>query len=187
MIKYKIGKKLKGLRLSRRLALREVAEGTGFSQGLISHIENNVVSPPIATLSRILKFFDVKIDMFFTEIEEESRYEIVRKHERKEIPMVISPTGTSQGYSHVSLAIRKQGRKMKPIILALHDTASEYAIYGHDGEKFLFILAGTAVICLDEQHITLEEGDSIYFDSTIKYRLLANHGSEVKILSVEAL
>jgi transcriptional regulator with XRE-family HTH domain len=74
MREFNIGAKIKKLRLSKKLTLQAVAKETGFSPALISQIENNNVSPPIATLSRIAKFFDVKIGLFFTEDEEECRY-----------------------------------------------------------------------------------------------------------------
>ena len=60
MSDYNIGAKIKKLRLAKKLTLQSVARETGFSPALISQIENNNVSPPIATLSRIAKFFDVK-------------------------------------------------------------------------------------------------------------------------------
>src|ERR1039457_7679496 len=98
MNELNIGAKIKKLRLANKLTLQNVAKEVGFSPALISQIENNNVSPPIATLSRIAKFFDVKIGSFFSEDEEECKYEIVRAHERKAIPRVISRSGTNQGY-----------------------------------------------------------------------------------------
>ncbi len=80
---FNIGAKIKKLRLAKKLTLQAVARETGFSPALISQIENNNVSPPIATLSKIARFFDVKIGHFFAEEEEECRYEIVRADERK--------------------------------------------------------------------------------------------------------
>lgn len=184
MSEYNIGQKLKSLRLAKKLTLQAVAKETGFSPALISQIENNNVSPPIATLSKIAKFFDVKIGIFFTEAEEECKFEIVRRNERKEIPRVISPAGTSHGYSYEALSFHKQNKKMEPFILTLKDPVSEYTTYSHEGEKFLYILKGTAEIWLDDERITLEEGDSIYFDATMKHRFLSKDGSEVKILAV---
>jgi transcriptional regulator with XRE-family HTH domain len=184
MSEYNIGPKLKSLRLAKKLTLQAVARETGFSPALISQIENNNVSPPIATLSRIAKFFDVKIGIFFTEDEEECKYEVVRADERKEIPRVISPTGSCHGYSYESLSHRKQNKKMEPFLITLNDTVSEFTTYSHEGEKFLFVLKGTAEILLDDERVTLAEGDSIYFDSTMKHRFLSKDGSEVKILSV---
>jgi transcriptional regulator with XRE-family HTH domain len=184
MTDYNIGAKIKKLRIAKKMTLQAVARETGFSPALISQIENNNVSPPIATLSKIAKFFDVKIGIFFTEEEEEYRYEIVRKGERKLIPRVISRAGTSQGYSYESLSFRKQNKKMEPFLLTVTEKASEENTYSHDGEEFLFIMKGTADLLLEEERVTLEEGDCVYFDSSLKHRLLSRDGSEVKVLAV---
>lgn len=186
MTDYNIGAKIKKLRLAKKLTLQAVARETGFSPALISQIENNNVSPPIATLSKIAKFFDVKIGMFFTEDEEECRYEVVRSSERKLIPRVISRSGTSQGYSYESLSFRKQNKKMEPFLLTVTEKASEENTYSHDGEEFLFIMKGTADLLLDNERIVLAEGDCVYFDSSLRHRLLSKDGSEVKVLAVVA-
>ena len=45
-------------------------------------------------------------------------------------------------------------------------------------------MKGTAELVLDEKRIILEEGDCVYFDSSLKHRLLSNDGVEVKVLAV---
>lgn len=184
MTDYNIGAKIKKLRLAKKMTLQAVARETGFSSALISQIENNNVSPPIATLSRIAKFFDVKIGMFFTEEEEERRYEVVRRGERKQIPRVISRSGTSQGYSYESLSFRKQNKKMEPFLLTVTEKAPEENTYSHDGEEFLFVMKGSAELLLDDKRVLLDEGDCVYFDSSMKHRLLSVDGSEVSVLAV---
>ena len=184
MSEYNIGQKIKKLRLAKKLTLQAVARETGFSPALISQIENNNVSPPIATLSRIAKFFDVKVGMFFTEDEDECRYEVVRASERKVVSRVISRAGTSQGYSYESLSFRKQNKKMEPFLLSVTDKASEENTYSHDGEEFLYVMSGIAELILDNDRITLEAGDCIYFDSSLRHRLLSKDGAEVKVLAV---
>lgn len=184
MSEYNIGQKIKKLRLAKKLTLQAVARETGFSPALISQIENNNVSPPIATLSKIAKFFDVKVGMFFAEDEDECRYEVVRANERKVVSRVISRAGTSQGYSYDSLSFRKQNKKMEPFLLSITDKTSEENTYSHDGEEFLFVMTGTAELILDNDRITLEAGDCIYFDSSLRHRLLSKNGAEVKVLAV---
>ena len=184
MTDYNIGAKIKKLRLAKKLTLQAVAKETGFSPALISQIENNNVCPPIATLSKIAKFFDVKIGMFFAEEEEELKFEVVRKLERKQIQRVISRAGTSQGYSYESLSFRKQNKKMEPFLLSVSEKVSEENTYNHDGEEFLFVMRGLAELILDDERILLEEGDCVYFDSSLRHRLLSKDGGEVKVLAV---
>ena len=181
---YYIGAKIKELRRSKKLKLQDVANETGFSTALISQIENNNVSPPIATLSKIAHFFDVKIGHFFNESEEESPYEILRGTERTVIPKVVSKDGTSQGYFYESLSVRKKNKKMDPFLLTLNEKITNTDTYSHTGEEFIFVMKGTAELLLDDQRIILNEGDSVYFDANLKHRLLSSDCDEVKVLAV---
>jgi transcriptional regulator with XRE-family HTH domain len=181
---YNIGAKIKELRLAKKLKLQDVANETGFSTALISQIENNNVSPPIATLSKIAYFFDVKIGHFFNEYEEECPYEVLRSNERTIVPKVVSKDGTNHGYFYESLSIRKKNKKMDPFLITLNEKVTNTDTYSHNGEEFLFIMKGTAELLLDEQRIILNEGDSVYFDANLKHRLLSCECDEVKVMAV---
>jgi transcriptional regulator with XRE-family HTH domain len=181
---YNIGAKIKELRRGKKLKLQDVANETGFSTALISQIENNNVSPPIATLSKIAHFFDVKIGHFFNESEEESPYEVLRCNERTVIPKVVSKDGTSQGYFYESLSVRKKNKKMDPFLLTLNEKVTNTDTYSHNGEEFIFVMKGVAELLLDDQCIALSEGDCVYFDANIKHRLLSSGSDEVKVLAV---
>jgi transcriptional regulator with XRE-family HTH domain len=184
MPEYNIGAKIRELRSVRKLTLQDVANETGFSTALISQIENNKISPPIATLSKIAVFFDVRIGHFFSESEEECPFEIMRSSERTIIPRVVSQDGSVHGYFYESMSVRKKNRKMDPFLLTLNEKVTNTDTYSHNGEEFLFVLKGTADLLLDGQRIVLNEGDSIYFDATLKHRLLSSSNDEVKVLAV---
>ncbi len=183
-MEFNIGQKINILRKKRRLTLQDVANETGFSPALISQIENNNVSPPIATLSKIARFFDVKMSHFFEEGEEATRYEIVRHDERRIVSRVISKDGTKHGYTYETLSYRKKNKKMEPFLLTVTERAQEEILYNHEGEEFLLILNGKAEIIFDDERFILEEGDAVYFDSTIKHRLLSKDGKIVQVLAV---
>ena len=181
---FNIGAKIKKLRKARKLTLQDVARETGFSPALISQIENNNVSPPIATLSKIARFFDVKLAHFFEEEEEELKFEVVRKSQRRVVSRVISKAGTGHGYTYEALSFRKRNKKMEPFLLTVSERAQEETLYNHEGEEFLLILKGKAEILLENDRLTLEEGDAVYFDADIKHRLLACEDQEVLVLAV---
>ncbi len=181
---FNIGSKMKRLRKARKLTLQDVARETGFSPALISQIENNNVSPPIATLSKLARFFDVKMGHFFDEDDIERRYEVVRHGERRVISRVISQSGTGHGYTYEALSFRKRNKKMEPFVLTVSERAAEETLYNHEGEEFLLILSGRAEVLLEEERILLEAGDAIYFDSSLKHRLLSLDGQEVRVLAV---
>jgi transcriptional regulator with XRE-family HTH domain len=184
MSEFNIGSTIKRLRLARKLTLQAVAKETGFSPALISQIENDNVSPPIATLSKIAKFFDIKMAQLFSEDEDDRKFEIVRAHERTTVPRVISKNGSSQGYFYESLSFLKQNKKMDAFMVTVTEMAAEANTYCHDGEEFIFVMDGTARFLLDDQSFILHEGDAIYFESTLGHRLLSEDGNEVKVLVV---
>ena len=181
---FNIGSKIKKLRKARKLTLQDVARETGFSPALISQIENNNVSPPIATLSKLARFFDVKMGHFFEEEEEERKYEVVRRGDRRVVSRVISTAGTGHGYTYEALSFRKRNKKMEPFLVTVSERAGEETLYNHEGEEFLLIIKGRAEVILEEERFVLEEGDAVYFDSALKHRLLSLDGQEVEVLAV---
>ena len=183
-MEYNIGSKIKELRKARNLTLQDVARETGFSPALISQIENNNVSPPIATLSKIARFFDVKIGLFFEEEEIDCRYEVVKKADRRIVSRVISVAGTGHGYTYEALSFRKRNKKMEPFVVTVAKRPDEETLYNHEGEEFLLILKGQAEILLEDERILLEEGDAVYFDATLRHRLLSCGGEETQVLAI---
>ncbi len=181
---YNIGQKIKALRKGQKLTLQDVADEIGFSPALISQIENNNVSPPIATLSKIAQFFDVKMSHFFEDTESSVPYEIVRREDRRQINRVISTIGTNHGYSYEALSYRKTNKKMEPFLLTVNERAEEETLYSHEGEEFLLIMEGTAEIILDNDRFTLNAGDAVYLDSSVKHRLLLKEDRPIQVLAV---
>lgn len=184
MEEYNIGSKIKKLRKLRKLTLQDVARETGFSPALISQIENNNVSPPIATLSKIARFFDIKMGHFFETEEEERKFEVVKKGERRVVSRVISKAGTGHGYTYEALSFRKRNKKMEPFLVTVGERPDEETLYNHEGEEFILILKGRAEVILEDERIALEEGDAVYFDSSLRHRLLSYEGEEVQVLAV---
>ncbi len=183
-MEFNIGQKIKALRKGRKLTLQDVANEIGFSPALISQIENNNVSPPIATLSKIARFFDVKMSHFFEDTESSIPYEIVRIKDRRQISRVISAIGTNHGYTYEALSYRKHSKKMEPFLLTINERAAEETLYSHEGEEFLLIMEGTAEILLDNERFILNAGDAVYLDSSVKHRLLLKEDRPIQVLAV---
>lgn len=177
MHSYNIGAKVRRLRHARQLTLQAVAGETGFSPALISQIENNNVSPPIATLARIAKFFEIKMAYFFEE-EHEQRFEIVRGHQSES-----TQEKPSRARSYALLPLRSQ-KKMEPCIVTTSGEQVAGDPHSHEGDEFIFIVKGSAELTFDERTIRLEAGDSIYFDATINHQLSLANQDETILLKV---
>jgi len=183
VLEYNIGAKIKELRKASHLTLQKVAKETGFSPALISQIENNNIAPPIATLSKLAHFFDVKIGYFFDE-EYDRRYEVVRVENCLDVGRAPSGTDKQPGYRYKSLAGHKFNKRMGAYLVTVTESNNGDVLPWHAGEEFLIILRGAAEVLLNNERIKLNTGDAVYIDSSLRYRLLACDGEAVQALAV---
>ncbi len=180
MEEKKIAEKIKNLRIGKDITLDTLAERTGFTKGYLSKLENAKKVPPIATLSRIARALGVEIADFFDKDTNNSSYCIVRKSQRK--PVIRN--GTLFGYYYESIAYGKHRKKMEPFIITLIPHAKDHTIFDHRGEELMFVLEGKMEVFLGHERHALEEGDSIYFDSSIPHRGECIGDREAKVLVV---
>src|SRR5829696_5217028 len=83
---YRIGPKIRTLRLRKKLGLVQLGEHTGLSAALLSKIERGNLFPTLPTLLRIAMVFGVGLDYFFVENDDNPIVQITRKAERVRLP-----------------------------------------------------------------------------------------------------
>ncbi len=181
MREYGIGEKLKTLRQQKKLTLKDVATRTGFSVALLSQIENNNISPPISTLSKLTKVFDVKIGSLFEE--GEPRFVVMRRY-GKPVPVAHPIMNVKNAHFWVPNIHGMKNRKMTPYLITLTADNQGNSISGREGESFIHVVKGRFEISLDGIDVTLEEGDSLYFDTSMAQVYRLKEGTEATILEV---
>ena len=161
-----LGKNIKRIRLSKGMTLEQLSGKTEFSIGYLSKVENSAKGPPASTLIRIAKGLDVSISEIFGETEVEDTYSLVKKNER----MVIVRGGTKFGYNYESLAYKFPKRAMDPYIITRPPhQKKDLAAFKHRGQEMLLILEGKMEYFIGNKRFLLEEGDCIYFDSSLEH------------------
>ena len=181
-----IGKKIKKLRQEKGLTLQELSEKTGLSKGLISQIENEQVSPPISTLMKIANGLNVEISYFFEQDEPTEKITVVRKNERISSGRRGIKGNINIGYSYELLAHKRPHKHMEPFLVTFEPKERDDVImFNHEGEEFHFVLEGKLeMITEDHEPIILEEGDSLYFDSSIPHGFRGLEGKPANTLTI---
>jgi transcriptional regulator with XRE-family HTH domain len=179
----KVGEKIKATREAKGLALKDIADRTGFSTAFLSQLENHLISPPLGAIIKIAHSLDVEIGTLFNQVGT-APFTIVRKHERTPTSRVASKEGVRYGYSYESLAPDKINRRMEPFLVTLEPVSKQGVPYNHEGEEFLFVLEGKIEVRLGEYTDTLEPGDSIYYDSTTPHKVACAGDEPARILAV---
>ncbi len=165
-----IGGKIKNLRLEKNYTLQNLSDKTGLSKPLISQIENNRVVPPVATLLKLSRALEVGMGYFFQDEDTRDRVVITRKNERKTVSRQHHSTKNDVGYSYYSLETKKARKHMEPFWVTFEVSETEdMQFFSHDGEEFVYVLAGSLEFRTQDQVLRLEEGDTLYFDSDISH------------------
>src|SRR3990172_12264273 len=167
----KIGEKINGLKKSRGVSLKELAERTGLSETVLSQIEDDTVAPPIPALLKISGALGVEIVYFFSEERSDRKFDIVRVNERKKVERKLPQRKAMPlSYSYEMLSSHRKENHMQPFLVEFDiNIEEEVAPVSHEGEEFLFLLEGELEYKLENEIVTLKKGDSLCFDSKIPH------------------
>ena len=166
----KIGSKVRELRQKKHYTLQDVAAKTGLSKPFLSQIENHHVVPPVATLLKLARSFDVGLAYFFQDEVGVDRIAITRRAERVRVERRPHHRKGEVNYIYEALDTKKTNKHMEPFLVEfpVQDT-SEMIFMNHEGEEFLHVLEGTLEFRTIDRVEVLEPGDSIYFESELSH------------------
>ena len=175
-----IGKRIKQLRIERNMTQETLAQLSGLTKGYLSKIENSPNSPPVSTLIKISKSLGVGIDAIFSEGGQATDFTVVRKSERQEV----AGRASSFGYSYEPLAINFPNRSMDPYMMRVPAGTGRTKGFSHRGEEMLFLLKGRQRLFIGEHTVEIDEGDCVYFNSSIPHSGESIDGGEMEYLVV---
>jgi len=166
--KYSVGEKLRALRLRKKLGLVDLGKHTGLSPALISKIETGRLFPTLPTLLRIAIVFNVGLEHFFTAPESGPVLSVVRRKERQRFPE--SPDSENVAYHFESLDFPAKDRRLNAYYAEFHPLSPEKVRrHRHAGVELIYLLRGSLEVLIGNEDRTLEEGDAMYFDSSVAH------------------
>ncbi|GAB6933303.1 cupin domain-containing protein [Calditerricola satsumensis] len=171
-----ISRKIRELRQSKNMTLKELSERTGLSIGFLSQVERGSSSLAITSLQKIAEALEVPIVTFF-QTEENPNY-VVRVGERKPFRIEGSPA------NYVRLSGRFAGRALEPLLVELAPRQAQETPFSHPGEEFYFVLEGRITLVVDDTPYELSAGDSIHFPSTIPHAWRNDSDQPARVLCV---
>jgi transcriptional regulator with XRE-family HTH domain len=165
IVEAEIGKRIKAFRTQKRITLEQLAAQAGFTKGYLSKVETSKKSPPVSTLGNIARALGVTISALLGEESPRTSFCLVRKNERP----LIARDGTAFGYSYEAMAYKYPNKIMEPFLLTLPANPKKRTVYQHEGEEILFVIQGTMKFLHGGEEYIVNEGDSIYFDSSLPH------------------
>ncbi len=158
-----IGTKLRELRKSRGLTLRDLARKADRSPGYLSLVERGKVSPTVSALMRLSDSLGVPVTSFFTPASGRGNHLLRREHR----PILASK---SSGARHELLKSPDNKGVLHPMLVSFSpNSRSGDAPHFHTGEECLVLLKGRLEFTLGDQTYLLRAGDSLTFPSVIPH------------------
>jgi transcriptional regulator with XRE-family HTH domain len=166
-----VGAKLRSVRVAFGLSQRALARRAGVTNGLISLIEQNRVSPAVSSLKKVLDGVPMSLAEFFT-LDEDSAPQMYFAAEE------LAETGNEQ----VSRRLVAAERKVRQLSI-LHERYAPGAATGdellaHRGEEGGVVIRGRIELTIGGSTRVLGPGDAYYFASQLPHRF-RNIGREV--------
>jgi len=183
--RYRIGEKLRTLRLKKSMGLVELGKHTGLSPALISKLERGKLIPTLPTLLRIALVFGKDLPFFF-EQERQTLFRVHRKNQRLRFPQEGVP---DPAYFFESLGYEVNDRQLDPYwaeFVPQKDKPHTKA-HTHAGCEFLYVFEGEVEVKYRGDVQQLKAGDAVYFDSTVphSYRCVSAKPARAVVVTSE--
>jgi XRE family transcriptional regulator, regulator of sulfur utilization len=175
-----VGPRIRALRDSMGLSLRDLAQRSGVSAPMLSQVERGEASPTLAIATRIASGLDLTLSQLLR-LDEDRHLVITRRGEgrkrrrRGHVVEELSPPLPGQR-AEVSLHRLEPG--------ATTGGADDPPIHEPGSRETLHVEAGTVTLWVDGETHELDAGDSVTFDADLLHRLENAGDSEARLLAV---
>lgn len=172
-----VGVRIREMRIERGLSVTELARRCGISKSLLSQVElgsSNASVPVLKTIARQLN-----VPFFSLFVETDPTVTVIRKDERRKFRIPGSPIErellTPDLASELVVVIATMGPG---------DVAYRNAPSSHGGVECIYVLSGTLEAELSGRRVTLNEGDSFYFNALIPHSLTNTSSAPTEIMAI---
>lgn len=162
---YGIGEKMRALRLRKKMGLAQLGQHTGLSPALLSRIERGRMFPTLPTLLRVALVFSVGLDYFFGGGRKRPTLGVARATDRLSFPD--KPGTRRPAYRFECLDYPVTERLLNAYFVQFEASgAHEAEPHRHEGAEIVYLMSGSLAVTIGNEEHVLNEGDSIYFDSS---------------------
>jgi len=161
-----IGTHIRRLRLQQHRTQQEIATACGFTKSLLSKIESNTVTPPVATLVKIARALGTAVSAL---LEAGGRVGAVHTTAAEALAGIVQ---TERGYWIYPFATHRKDKRIQPfLIVAKKGEVKEHHL-AHEGEEFIYVLDGRMKFQVGNAEYRLGPGDSLYFSSAEEHQVI---------------
>lgn len=174
-----IGNRIKELRELSDISLQDISEELNVDVKTYSQYESGEVDIPASLIYELANIFQVDLSLLLTG--EESRmsiFDITRANKGISVER-------RKEYNHENLCSKFIHKKAETFLVTVDPEKNPIpSLNSHSGQEFNYVIEGTVKIYIHNNEIILNEGDSIFFDSSHRHAMVAMNDKPAKFLAV---
>lgn len=158
-----IGQEVRATRTKHGMTVVDLAGAADISIGMLSKIENGMISPSLKTLQSLSSALGLPLTSFFRHYDCRSAAVFVKVGQGTSVRR----NGVRPGDECNLLGFggaAAGGIVVKPYLITLNEAADEFPVFHHYGMEFLYMLEGEVVYGHGTDRYRLSAGDSLFFD-----------------------
>lgn len=175
-----IAARIKDLREISCLTIEALAKELNISKELYVQFEEGNADIPVSLLYELANKFKVELTAILTGEDPKLRtYALVRNGKGPSVER-------RKEYKYQSLAYNFAHKKSEPFLVTVDPEPDDAPVHlnSHPGQEFNYVIEGTLKIVINNKEIILNEGDSLYFDSTYSHGMKAINDKPAKFLAI---
>lgn len=178
----RLGPRVREIRQQHNWTLEEVSRRTGLARSTLSKIENGQMSPTFEAVQKLASGLGIDVPQLFVPSDDRARSgrrALTRAGAGRPHPTVT--------YEHELLCTDLTNKRMIPFKTTVRARSFEDFPdwVRHAGEEFLLVLSGEVTLYTEfYEPLTLAEGDSAYYDSSMGHALVAQGAADPQVLWV---
>ena len=177
-----VGGRIRALRESMGLSLRDLSERSGVSAPMLSQVERGETSPTLAVAERIAAGLELSLSQLLR-LDERAHVVVTRAAERR--------TRTRRGHRTEELTPPLPGQRADVSLHALEPgaatgTAGDPPLHEPGARETAVVLAGSVTLLIDDERHDLKAGDSVTFDADLPHHFENRGRTAAKFFAVVA-
>lgn len=173
-----LGALMRGLRSRKDWTLKEMSAQTGIPVSTLSKVEHDRLTLTYDKLYELSRKLGMRMSELFAE-ESEDPVAPTARRSLGDLQNALRVETPNYDYHYLCAELRR--KRMIPVIARIRArSARQFGnLSHHSGEEFSYVLKGSVVITTEfYDPVTLHEGQSIYFDSSMGHAYLSAEGCE---------
>lgn len=181
-----LGALLRSLRSRKNWTLKQMSAESGIPASTLSKVEHDRLTLTYDKLYQLSQRLGMRMSELFAENGEDAGQTVTARRSLGDLGRAVRIETANYDYHYLCTELRR--KRMIPVVTRIRAKSMEQfgELVRHAGEEFVYVLNGRVTVLTEfYDAVTLDPGQSIYFDSNMGHAYLAAEGcDEAEVLAV---